>query len=157
MRIYISYFYQLRFFPKNAIALSTAKYDPKWFHNWQGNDHVFVDKRGVINGLRAEEFNCSEETVNHLTEIGEMCHPGCYRERPCKFMQLYEQELDRLDLDYVLKHFEIVAEKLKIDDPIFILLVHESPTVLCAERPIIQKWFAKHGIDVQEWRRDFGV
>ena len=72
-------------------------------------------------------------------------------------MQLYEQELDRLDLDYVLKHFEIVAEKLKIDDPIFILLVHESPTVLCAERPIIQKWFAKHGIDVQEWRRDFGV
>ena len=57
MKIYISYFYQLRFFPRNAIPLSTAVYDPAWFHDGtRDQKHKFKDKRGVINGLRAEPF-----------------------------------------------------------------------------------------------------
>lgn len=32
MKILISYFYQIRFFKPNMIPLSTAAFDPKWFH-----------------------------------------------------------------------------------------------------------------------------
>ena len=36
MKIYTSYFYQIRFFKPNMIPLSTAKYDPSWFHKGLG-------------------------------------------------------------------------------------------------------------------------
>lgn len=32
MKFYISYFYAVRFMKPNTVALSTAMWDPKWFH-----------------------------------------------------------------------------------------------------------------------------
>lgn len=55
MKFYISYFYAVRFMKPNTVALSTAMWDPKWFYDkYQGD--VYLDKRGVLNGLRAEPF-----------------------------------------------------------------------------------------------------
>ena len=59
MKIYISYFYQIRNFPKTLIPLSTAHWDPKWYH--QKNNKVFLDKRGVLNGLRIDELSPGKE------------------------------------------------------------------------------------------------
>ena len=42
MNIYISYFYNIRFFPKNLIPISTAMWDPKWYHNFKSDDTVFI-------------------------------------------------------------------------------------------------------------------
>lgn len=53
MKLYTSYFYQIRFFAPNIVPVSTAVWDPKWYHNFAGQDNVFLDKRGVVNGLRA--------------------------------------------------------------------------------------------------------
>lgn len=53
MRLYTSYFYQIRFFTPNMVPVSTAVWDPKWYHNFAGQDSVFLDKRSVVNGLRA--------------------------------------------------------------------------------------------------------
>ena len=50
MKLAISYFYQIRFFKPYMIPVSTAHWDPAWYHDWAGAAHVFVDKRGVING-----------------------------------------------------------------------------------------------------------
>lgn len=51
MKFYISYFYAVRFMKPNTVALSTAMWDPKWFYNKHQGD-VYLDKRGVLNGLR---------------------------------------------------------------------------------------------------------
>ena len=33
MKIRLSYFYQIRFFKKNMIPMSTALSDPEWYHD----------------------------------------------------------------------------------------------------------------------------
>lgn len=53
MKIYTSYFYQVRNFPINTVAFSTAMWDPKWFHDFKDRKYKFKDKRGIWNGLRA--------------------------------------------------------------------------------------------------------
>ena len=68
MKFYTSYFYQVRFFTPNMIPISTAKWDPKWFHDFQDNKYVFLDKRGVCNGLRADPFVLGEEYCKNLEE-----------------------------------------------------------------------------------------
>ena len=151
MKIYTSYFYQVRNLPKNAIPLSTAKWDPAWFHANKGPSYAFRDKRGIINGLRAEEFVCEEPMINQLTDEGQMCHKSCKIAIPCRFMELYGEFLDRLNFEAVMAHFETIAKNVSVDDPFIVLLVHEGPSCKCAERPVIQQWFAKHGITVDEW------
>ena len=61
MKIMTSYFYQIRFMKQNYIPLSTAIWDPKWFHQNKGQDFQFKDKNGVWNGLRAEIFMPGKE------------------------------------------------------------------------------------------------
>ena len=39
------------------IPVSTAMWDPKWFHDFTGDeDYIFKDKRGIYNGIRASIF-----------------------------------------------------------------------------------------------------
>ena len=53
MKIKISYFYHVRNLKQYQIPVSTAVWDPKWFHENTGNNkHIFIDKRGVVNGVR---------------------------------------------------------------------------------------------------------
>ena len=66
-------------------------------------------------------------------------------------MELYGEFLDRLDFEAVMAHFETITKNVSVDDPFIVLLVHEGPLCKCAERPVIQQWFAKHGITVNEW------
>ena len=54
MKVAISYFAQLRNFKPNMIPVSTAAFDPKWYHDYKGPKQVFYDKKGVINGARCE-------------------------------------------------------------------------------------------------------
>lgn len=71
MKFYISYFYQIRFFKPNMIPISTAKWDPKWYSQ---NGKPYIDKRGVVNGLRAPVLALPDWQYNEK----EMCS------RPCK-------------------------------------------------------------------------
>ena len=63
MEIYTSYFYQVRFMKPYHIPLSTAVWDPKWFHANRGQDYHFKDKNGVYNGLRAPVFAPGKDYV----------------------------------------------------------------------------------------------
>ena len=54
MKLAISYFYQIRNFPKNYIPMSTCLSDPAWYHNNQGENYIYKDKRGILNGLRLQ-------------------------------------------------------------------------------------------------------
>lgn len=153
MRIYTSYFYQVRFFPQNLIPLSTAIYDPKWFHANQSQAYQYEDGRGVINGIRAEIFNPHNSDCRG---------PECCTQDPslgrCSFLLKYKIQLNELDFQLVMQRFENLRQTLiqrkGFNDVNFALLVHEAPYNPCSERVVIQEWFADNGIQVTEWSRE---
>lgn len=153
MTIYTSYFYQVRFFPPNLIPLSTAMWDPKWFHDNKGQDYQFKDKRGVINGIRADIFAPGADLSGY-------CGPSCGMEpKNCDFLLRYRIQLNQLDFSEVMQRFEDLRRKIlqrepSFEDVNFALLLHEAPTKLCSERGPIQAWFAAHGHPIQEWSKD---
>lgn len=139
MLIYTSYFYQVRFMKNYMIPLSTAKFDPSWFHKGLGPSYQWKDKNGVWNGLRASEFApgpICEGLCSGQTE--------CLTHDPnsCLFLKAYRYQLDQLDYDNIIQRCENLANKIKEneqfkEEPIIILLVHEAPNNFCSERRII--------------------
>lgn len=154
MTIYTSYFYQVRFFPPNLIPISTAVWDPKWFHdnhNTKDQSYQFHDKRGVLNGLRAPMFAPGENLAGY-------CGPACGMEpNSCDFLLGYRAQLNKLDFHSIMGRFNALHDQICLregfSDCDFALLVHEAPTKLCSERVPLQQWFADHGIPVQEWSK----
>ena len=153
MKIYTSYFYQIRFMKPYMIPLSTAKYAPKWFHQNKGQSYQWKDKNGVWNGLRAPEF-APGPVCEGLCEGSEKCN----KKNPdsCLFLNAYRYQLDQLDYNDIIKRCENIANHVKMheqfqEEPIIILLVHEAKDNPCSERKPIQEWFASHGKKVTEW------
>ena len=154
MEIYTSYFYQVRFMKPYMIPLSTAIWDPKWYHQNLGQEHVWKDKNGVYNGLRAPVFAPGPLCEN-------LCRgpETCVTKDPttCLFLNTYRYQLDQLDYDDVIARCERMGKYIQSlehfsEEPVIILLVHEAKTNPCSERRVIQEWFASHGKQVTEWR-----
>ena len=142
MRVKVSYFYQIRFFKAWQIPLSTALSDPKWFHDFKGKHHKFIDKRGVINGLRAESFHPGE-TCNNLCHGKENCIDTPDK---CRFLVEYRKQIFSLDREKVIKRLEALEDKIQKKFSIqheieFIFIVHESPQNICSERNVIKEFF----------------
>lgn len=155
MDIYTSYFYQIRFFEPYMIPLSTAVWDPKWYHNFKGQDHIFQDKRGVVNGVRFESF-APDKTCEGLCCGLKTCPTR--DPSTCAFLQAYSKQLDRVHyhvLMGVLQQLSVTfAESAQLSKPIeFVFIVHEAEDNPCSERVAIQNWFRKHGHPIQEWHR----
>ena len=153
MKIYTSYFYQVRNFPINAVAFSTAMWDPKWFHDFKDKSYKFKDKRGIWNGLRVPPLvpgdNCSG-----LCQGVEYCNTG--NPKTCLFLKNYYEQLCELDIHKVIGRLEKIAEAVQKrekfkEEPIIILLVYETPKNKCSERQAIHKWFSANGIKIEEW------
>lgn len=138
----------------NMIPLSTAVWDPKWFHQNHNQDYVWKDKNGVYNGLRAPVF-----------APGPMCEGMCRgpetcltrSPQTCLFLNTYRYQLDLLDYDDVIARCERMGNYIQSlekfpEEPVIILLVHEAPQNPCSERRVIQEWFAAHGKEVKEWK-----
>lgn len=144
MKFYISYFYAVRFFDKSAVCLSTGHSDPAWFHDGQGKRHVFRDKRGVMNGLRAEPF------VPHVKGECGYCDKDSSK---CGFLRNYREQLDKLDFNEMMQRFESIAARVSpnVDNPDIILLVWEAPDNPCSERWVLSDWFKDHGVQIEEY------
>lgn len=153
IKIKISYFYQIRFFPTDHIPLSTACGDPAWFHDFTyDKNYQFKDKRGIWNGLRAEIF--SPKAV-YPTDGG--CRTDCpLKNTQCQFLKLYEEYLDTLDYNEIIQRFEKLNQKIKEQegsniDYTFVLIVHEAPNNPCSERHGLIKWFSKNNYKLEEF------
>lgn len=134
------------------IPLSTAHSDPKWYHANQGLHYQFFDKRGVLNGLRAEPF------VPQMASDGECSGQPCaHSPFDCGFLSNYHKQLNMLDFNLIIERFVKLHDKLAADlqysDVDFALMVYEAPANPCSERQVILKWFAEHGMPIQEWRK----
>lgn len=152
MKIYTSYFYQIRFFKPYMLPLSTACFDPKWFNNFCGQGYKFLDKRNVINGLRAEPFvpnsSCNSKcrgTDNCVTKDP----------RTCEFLGCYYNQLKKLPIESIKSRLESLAERVRQithfeSEPVFVFIVHEAAGNPCSERYVIQKYFMENGINCTE-------
>lgn len=147
MKFYISYFYNIRFFPKNLIPVSTAVWDPKWYHMNGSNDTIYIDKRGVINGVRCKGLS-PYKVDSHCKD----CEERGNGEDSCQFLIDYKAYLDSLDFQMVKGIIEHEVSKLRKDCDIC-LIVHEAVDNPCSERRPLIQWFKEHGVELEEWHK----
>ena len=131
----------VRFFRPYHIVLSTALSDPKWFHAFMGRRHLFIDKNGVLNGLRAESLHPGASCDGLCS--GRPCEfePGS-----CRFLKEYRKQIFSLDRQKLEMSFRQLGERIKSrlkfrEDPEIVLLVHEAPSNPCSERIVLQEFF----------------
>ena len=158
MKIAISYFYQIRFFKPWMIPVSTACFDPKWFHQWSGPNFTFLDKRNVVNGLRCEELHPGP-LCEGLCRGRDSCDDG--NPNKCAFLQQYMRQLENMDLDQFLQRAAASLSRLKqqlnLDrEPLLVLIVYEIPNNPCSERQALLKYFNSHGIECEELKYPIG-
>lgn len=157
MKIWTSYFYMIRFFKPWMIPMSTADWDPKWFHDFKGQENIWKDKNGVWNGIRLEDLNPS-----HCCSIMPPECVGCINRDPskCSFIKDYSNGLHtKLNFTEILECMTKTADYFQqlegfTNEPEIMLIVHEAPKVQCSERLSIQRIFLEHGIEVKEWERE---
>ena len=161
MKFYISYFYNIRFFPSNYIVISTAMWDPKWISEKSGNGkYYFLNENNVVLGIKEESLIFNEKLFENIEE---KCQKDCpYKNKVpnCDFMINYEKQLRQIDFkNYLLPEFERIADEVRKithykGDPLICLMVHEKPDVECSERPILKKVFKDNGIELKEWTKE---
>ena len=138
MKLYTSYYYQLRFFPRNLVALNTTIWPPKYVKLG------VKDSRGVL------LIDCPP--LKPGIECAGLCNGKCDPKHPkdCQFLLTYYNQLQKINFKNFLEHLEQL--KNKIEHVNFAFIVFESPKNECSERWAIQKWLHKNNIDIQEWR-----
>lgn len=153
MQIRTSYFYQIRHFKKNMIPISTCIWDPAWFHNFtQDYDHIFFDKRHILNGLRLEKII---EQGRHSNHGPDMCPCENKQYKTCSFLQQYRNNLEKIDFNEMIMDMQNFAENYKRNEKIeeeiiLVLIVYETPSNPCSERIPLQEYFTKHGWECKE-------
>ena len=108
MKIRTSYFYQIRNFNRNMIPMSTAVWDPSWFHANQGPNHIFYDARKILNGTRLNPI------INAGIKCGELePHPCPCEEKDyfkCSFLRNYRKNLEEIDFDKMIADLQAFAQ-----------------------------------------------
>ena len=159
MKFFVSYFYQIRYFKPYQIPFSTAIWDPKWFHAYRNSDYTFLDKNGVLNGLRIKYLRpgieCSDlcRGPEGRTELRRY-QTGIL----CPFLYNYKKQLANLDYDEFRNYFDLYIPKIKTkigfnEEPEVIFIVHEAPNNKCSEREMILNVLPQNGVNIQEWKR----
>lgn len=152
IKVYITYFYHVRNLPAHAIPVSTARFDPKWFHGFKGDRHIFIDRRGVYNGLALRELAPSPA----LPSCKNCMIAGTVERSGCAFLKGYKEQIRQLDFQRILSQFsslcDFVKSERKFDvDPYIVLLVYEKPDNPCSERVPLMEWFNENGATLEEW------
>ena len=153
MKIRTSYFYQIRNFKRNMIPISTAVWDPQWYHNFTGDySHLFYDRRNILNGLRLESIIEQGKHSNHGPEICP-CENKDYN--TCSFLSNYRKNLENIDFKKMIVDMQNFANKYKEkekikDEIILVLIVYETPNNPCSERKPLQDYFTSHGWECKE-------
>lgn len=149
----ISYFARIRKMKPNEIPVSTAMWDPKWFHQPGRPKSVYLDKRNVINGLRVEPF-----VPHHNVQC-----PGprdcLWSPDKCTASMYYWNQLSELKYGDIINRFADLEMRLRERFPhlaeypelTFVFIVYEKPDNECSERFAIRRWFESKGFSLPEW------
>lgn len=144
MKLYTSYFAQLRNFPSNLVGLSTAHWNPKWLQPGRDkNGAIWLDCPILKPGIACDG----------------LCNGSCAPKHPndCQFLKVYRQQLDTINFVDFIKHLEILCETIKtgenLEEVDFAFLVYEKYDNPCSERIPIQQWFKDNGMEIEEWHK----
>ena len=148
--IYTSYFYNVRFLKPWQVPLSTACFDPRWFHDFKGPSHKFIDKRGVLNGLRAECLH-PDSSCSDLCRGPETCTSN--GPSACEFLRRYSIQLSKINRGLYFKKLAALQKALQAKLslpclPDLIFLVHEPPYKACSERSALQHFLGCQELDI---------
>lgn len=142
MKLYTSYFAQLRNFPANLIGLSTAVWNPKWLTpNRDKNGAIWLDCPPFKPGI----------------ECAGLCNGNCLPKNPqnCLFLQAYRKQLNKLEYTVIISKLKNLAQKIAVNENLqevnFAFLVYEKYNNPCSERWVIQEWFRANGAKIEEW------
>lgn len=144
MKLYTSYFAQLRNFPPTLVGCSTAVWNPKWLQKGR-------DKNGAL------WIDCPPLKPGHSCDG--LCNGKCNPKHPddCQFLIAYKQQLDKIDFQKFIANLSRLEEQIKQEENLshvdFAFLVYETPQNLCSERRVIQQWLCEHEIEVSEWKK----
>ena len=142
MKIYTSYWAQVRNFPRNLIGLNTTVWPPKY-------RPLGKDQRGVI------VLNCKPLIPGRECEY--LCRGACDPPHPqdCAFLQTYRKQLDKINFNEFYTYMGELNAKIALKENLeyanFAFIVFEPPTRECSERIVIQSWFRDNGIEIEEW------
>jgi len=137
MKIYTSYWAQVKKFPTNLIGLNTTVWPPRYRPlGYDDNGVLVLNCKPVVPG----------KSCNYL------CRGACEPPHPqdCAFLQAYQAQLDKIDFNEFYSYMEELSKKY--NDADFAFIVFEPPTRACSERGVIQKWFRAHDIECEEWQ-----
>ena len=142
MKVYTSYWAQVRNFPTNLIGLNTTVWPPKY-------RPLGKDKRGVL------VLNCKPLIPGR--ECEHLCRGACDPPHPqnCAFLQTYRKQLDKLNFNEFYTYMGELGAKIAHQEGLeyanFAFIVFEPPTRACSERIPIQQWFKDNGVEIEEW------
>ena len=148
MKLYTSYYYQIRNFPPNLIGLSTAVWPPKYIKLGQ------KDKRGVI------VLDCFP--LKPGVACDGLCNGSCNPKHPkdCKFLKTYSEQLNLIDIDkffYSLQNLhDKICEGECLDDVNFAFIFFEKYDQPCSERWPFIKWMKENKVNITEWSKKDG-
>lgn len=159
MKVSVGSFYQVRFFDSSVIGLSTAMWDPAWFHGFADKKTVFVNEKGFVCGLKAPDFILPLSDYEELERRHVDCGNHCTHDSPnCEFMKAYRKHLESIGYEDIMRHLRIIADKYdeqgfnKTDKPTeIVLLVHESVKKNCAERVVIKQFFDDYWDPIKDY------
>lgn len=154
MKLFTSYYYQIRNFRPYMIPIASSMTLPKWYYD--KDYHQYIDKRGIINGIRCRELAMPKDYYYDHLEVrcgGRSCDADPTK---CEFLKQYKEYLDTcLDWKDFYKRAEILSEILKSalkikSEPFLVICFFESPQNLCSERGAVQDWAKKNGYNLEE-------
>lgn len=144
MKLYTSYWAQVKNFPKNLIGLNTTVFPPAWRPLGQDGRGIWV-------------IDCPP--LKPGAACNGLCNGKCNPKHPddCEFLKTYREQLDNIDVENFLDHLEKLADKIQTNEGLtnidFAAIVFEAPQNPCSERVALQAWGAFCGLDIKEWKK----
>ena len=142
MKLYTSYWAQVRNFPPNLVGLNTTIWPPKWRPLGKDNREVWV-------------IDCPPLKPGPSCEG--LCRGDCNPKHPenCQFLINYYNQLRNIDIRDFFERLVKLKNKMeneeKIKDISFAFIVFETPSNKCSERVMIHLWLKDWGVEVEEW------
>lgn len=144
MKLYTSYWAQVRNFPPNLIGLNTTIFPPRWRPLGQ-------DARGVW------VIDCPP--LKPGASCAELCRGDCNPKDPnnCAFLREYRKQLDAIDINQFIDRLRNLESDFAAGEHLnnvdFALIVFETAQNPCSERWTLQSWLRENGVECEEWRK----
>lgn len=157
MKIFISNYYNIRFFSSNMIPIAVTQGWPYWLT--KNKPKLYLDSNNVLIGIKEDSLAFPAENFEKLSEQCQKNCPYLNKVPNCQFMTEYYKYLKLNDFNLLLKEFERIANETKkinnyIGEPIIVLMVYEKESCICSERVVLKRWFSDNGYNLEEWDKD---